>query len=77
MYNSKIGWCHVCNQGWVSIVKADNELCYCMCEECETEWNSPKEFLDKQEGTHFVYPSAINLSDEDVENSNWKQYIIR
>jgi len=76
MYNAKVGWCHFCNQGWVSIVKTEAGLQYCLCEECETEWKSPDEFLEKVEGTHFVFTSAIALSDNDIQKSPWKNYVI-
>jgi len=76
MYNAKIKWCHVCDQGWVSIVKTNENYHYCLCEECETEWDTPKDCLNKVEGTHFKYSSAVELSDEDIEKNKWKQFII-
>ena len=76
VYNSKIGWCYICNQGWVSIVRTIENLHYCICEECETEWDSPENFFSKNGGTHFKYSSAIYLDDEDIENCRWKNYIM-
>jgi len=74
MYNAKIGWCHVCKQGWVSIVKSQNEL-YCFCDECETEWESPETFLRKKEGTHFVFTSAEDASDNEIKLKGWDRFI--
>ena len=42
MYKNVVGWCPICNQGWIRIVVDDdsNQL-FCCCSECENEWNDP------------------------------------
>ena len=74
MYESKINWCHVCNQGWVCIVKTNDNIYYCLCAECETEWDSPEDCINKIEGTHDKYSSVVNLSYEDLEK--WSEILI-
>lgn len=42
MYENKVKWCPICNQGWVEIVKdISTETLFCCCSECESEWNTP------------------------------------
>ena len=64
-------------QGWVCIVKTNDGNPYCLCKECEAEWETPEAFFAKNKGTHFRYPPAIDLSNEEIESSDWNKYVLK
>ena len=56
MYKNVVGWCPICNQGWIRIVVDDdsNQL-FCCCSECENEWNDPFNLNIKNSNKRFKY----------------------
>jgi len=76
MYEFKVKWCPVCNQGWVEIVqdKVSKTLFLC-CTECETEWVQPDE-VNVENGTQNRFGLVENPSKDVIESKGWERYII-
>ncbi|MBB6401909.1 hypothetical protein HNP92_001214 [Methanococcus maripaludis] len=77
LYQYKVAWCPFCDQGWVVIAKELNtgEL-YLFCEECELEWDDPKN-ITKNNGTRDKYGRITLPSIEDIREKGWEDYIIK
>lgn len=71
-----VGECYLCGQGNVYICKSENTgKVFLACEECDSEWPSPDEFLnhhtsDKKEGGRY-----LRLSKEEISQHPWKVYV--
>lgn len=75
-YEFKIGWCKICNQGWLEIVKdkADQKLFIC-CSECESEWDSPEKTNDTKLSTQNKYGMVETPTINEIEAYGWMKYI--
>lgn len=74
----KVMWCHVCNQGWIEIVKVrDTNKLFMCCLECETEWDSPKDVLEHKSGTHNKYGQVSVPTYEEISNQGWQNFITK
>ena len=77
MYDYKVKWCPICNQGWVEIVKDSysGEL-FCCCSECENEWDD----VDTINRNSCNYPykhGAIEDPDiAEIIEKKWDKYLI-
>jgi hypothetical protein len=79
-YIHKVGWCLICNQGWVEINKDKNskELFVC-CEECEAMWEHPND-IREVDIAKLTFESEIELvqpTNDDILNKGWDKYILR
>lgn len=77
MYKNVVGWCPICNQGWIRIVVDDdsNQL-FCCCSECENEWNDPFNLNIKNSNKRFKYGGYHEANDYEVEDRGWSKCII-
>lgn len=67
-----VGWCPVCDQGWVELVKegVTGKLFFC-CMECETEWNVSVQ-IKADNGTHDRFRQAIKPTIEEIKRADLK-----
>lgn len=72
---NKVKWCPVCNQGWVQLVKNNNDKIYLCCSECETEWEAPEK-IEINNGTQGKFGDSIDMSMEEVVNIGWDKYLL-
>ncbi|WDF49943.1 hypothetical protein PQ460_18400 [Paenibacillus sp. KACC 21273] len=71
-----IGNCCVCSQGWVVIVKEISIPKYFVyCNECETEWAHPEDFILRQKSSRFKYEDFSEPNDKEVIDIGWYKYI--
>jgi len=71
MFN--IGKCNICKQGLLEIVKDENSgKIYICCDECEAEWDCPKDALSKKNGTRNKYERIIYPTKEEVLEQKWE-----
>lgn len=78
MYQYKISWCYVCNQGWIEIVKEkETNKIFFMCNECESEWDSINDLLNKKGNTQDKYGEITTPDEQDIFNNNLDKYILK
>lgn len=71
-----VGNCCVCSQGWVVIVREiSSQKYFVYCNECETEWGHPKDFIFQQNSSRFQFEDFFEPSDEEILNIGWNIYI--
>lgn len=79
IYEFKVAWGKICDQGWVTIAKDIVTKEYnVVCEECESEWDHPlhaqfniniKEYNER----HLV----MMPSSKEIQKLGWSKYIIK
>lgn len=75
MYDFKVKWCPICNQGWVQIVKEkETGNLFLCCEECESEWNNPEQILGEK-ATRDVYGYIEDPTMDEVKEKKWDSYL--
>ncbi|AKB32387.1 hypothetical protein MSSIH_1697 [Methanosarcina siciliae HI350] len=77
LYQYKVAWCPICNQGWVEIAKdtSSKEL-FLFCEECESEWDDPLN-IKKDTSTRDKYGLVEVPSLAEIQDKKWYEYIIK
>lgn len=78
MYEHKVKWCPVCNQGWVEIVKEiQTNTLFCYCWECECEWDNPAK-IDRDTCNYpEKYGQICDASEEEIREKGLEKYIIK
>ena len=72
----KVSRCPVCNQGWIEIVKEKKTgILFLCCDECEAEWENPKEIGVRGKGSRFKFGKSIEPSYDEMVDRGWKNYI--
>lgn len=71
-----IGACLLCGQGRLIVAKDYNsgEL-YILCEECESEWESPEKANNIEFATRDVHGRSTLLEREDLEGHEWQRFL--
>lgn len=78
MYENKVKWCPICNQGWVEIVKDTcTATLFCCCSECETEWNNPFDIEEKTCNLENKFGMIEDPDYSEIEEIGWDKYILR
>jgi len=78
MYEHKVKWCPVCNQGWIEIVKdATTATLYCSCFECESEWNTPFEISKKNVNSENSYGLIETPTYDEIKMREWDKFILK
>jgi hypothetical protein len=71
-----INQCPVCRQGRVIIAKENSSgRMFLLCEECDSEWKSPAEFLAKQPASRDKFSEATFLARDEVADHPWAAYL--
>ncbi|MEK5332834.1 hypothetical protein [Lysinibacillus sp. FSL W8-0992] len=74
-YEYKIKWCKVCDQGWIEIVKdEDNNKLLLQCSECMSQWdgiNELSEGIFKEDEVNVIVPDF-----EEIKKLGWDIFII-
>ncbi|MBH0171444.1 hypothetical protein [Fictibacillus sp. 18YEL24] len=74
----KVGWCLICDQGWVEIYKDKNiKKLFVCCDECESRWEHPNE-IGNVDITTSIFDSQIEISQptmEEIIKEGWDKYI--
>lgn len=67
-----VGTCPICGQGRL-IIARDNALgtLYVLCEECESEWNSPEDTKSLEAATHGRFGQSTLVTKEQMEGHPW------
>lgn len=77
MYENKVKWCPICNQGWVEIVKdISTETLFCCCSECESEWNTPFNIEKKTCNLENKFGFIEDPDYDEIEKLGWDKYIL-
>lgn len=77
LYQYKVAWCPVCNQGWVEIAKEKcSDKLFLLCEECESEWDEPSN-IKKNNSTRDKYGLIKVPLLEEIKEKGWDRYIIK
>lgn len=70
MFN--IGKCRVCNQGLLEIVKdVEKNKIYICCDECEAEWDDPRDALVNENGTRGKFGKIVYPNQDEINKMNW------
>ena len=78
MYENKVKWCPICNQGWVEIVKdISTETLFCCCAECESEWNTPFNIEKSTCNLENKFGFIEDPTYDEIEKMGWDKYILR
>lgn len=71
-----IGTCAVCGQGRLIVARDDDSgVLYVLCEECETEWNTPEESRALDAGTRESHGRSTLLEQEELAGHPWAKYL--
>jgi hypothetical protein len=71
-----IGICPVCSQGRRIIARDDaTGTLYVVCEECESEWETPAESRSVDAATQGVHGRSTFLDRADLVDHPWKQFL--
>jgi len=79
-YKTKIGWCLICDQGWLEIwqtMKTDKLTI--VCSECETQYDSPDDAFAKTNPRLYsvdIDGYVTKPSDDKMSEADWVRYII-
>ena len=74
-FDFKIGWCRICNQGWLEIVKdKETQKLFICCTECESEWDSPEITNDVKLSTHNKYGMIEMPTYDEIKVYGWEKY---
>ncbi|WP_094229255.1 hypothetical protein [Methanolobus psychrotolerans] len=77
LYQYKVTWCPVCNQGWVEIAKdVNSKRLFLLCEECESEWDEPNN-IKNSTSTRDKYGLIEVPLLEEIRKKKWDQYIVK
>jgi hypothetical protein len=80
-YKTKIGWCSVCNQGWLEIWKTGKTgKLTVVCSECDTQYDSPTDALQGQNASLYAVDIdglVASPTAEELERQGWTRYILR
>jgi hypothetical protein len=71
-----IGTCPLCGQGRL-IIARDNALgdLYVLCEECESEWDSPEQATSIGAATHDVHGRSTFLDRDELGGHPWQRFL--
>lgn len=71
-----VGQCLVCRQGMLEIVKEKKSgNIFVVCDECEAEWENPKDALKKVNGTRGKYGAITGVTLNEIQILRWDKYI--
>jgi uncharacterized Zn ribbon protein len=71
-----IGACPVCGQGRLIVARDhSSQSLYVLCEECESEWESPEESKTAEAATHDVHGQSTLLDRLDLEEHPWRKWL--
>ncbi len=71
----KIGWCPICNQGWIEIVKEKKTgALFLCCDECGGEWANPDDIGNR--GTRDKFGQVTEPTISEIRAKGWEKYII-
>ncbi len=78
MYDFKVKWCPICDQGWIAILKEiPTGKLVCGCDECESGWDTPDN-INRSNSTWCVYnKECCEPSVEEIENNGWSKYVLK
>jgi formate dehydrogenase maturation protein FdhE len=71
-----IGNCPLCGQGRLIIAKDDTTgALYVLCEECESEWESPGQSRSVDTATRDLHGRSTFLEREALDAHPWKEFL--
>jgi len=72
-----VGNCRLCGQGRLIVAKetTTSDL-YILCEECESEWESPDATVDSAKATLMKHGQSTLLTREDLATHAWRRFLI-
>lgn len=71
----KVDDCPVCGQGQILVVKnASSGDFFVMCDDCESEWDSPQAILEGKNAWERNNFPVINATYEEIKNIGWDKY---
>ncbi len=74
--NYNVGSCPVCHQGILQIVKDGKlEKLYIYCDECEAEWDNPKDAISGVNGSRGKYGKLSLPEYDEIVQLGWNKYI--
>lgn len=77
LYQYKVAWCPICDQGWVSIAKEkSSKKLFLFCDECDSEWDDASNIL-KDASTRDKYGLIEIPLWEEITEKGWDKYIIK
>ena len=80
-YDTKIGWCSICNQGWLEIWKtAKSGKLTVVCSECEVQYDSPDDALrNVNSGLYSVDKDGIVTEPtiDELTQADWLRFILK
>ena len=72
-----IGNCSICKQGVLEVVKdLETKNIYVCCDECEAEWDDPKDAIEGKIGSRNRYGRTTNVSYDEILKKKWEKYLI-
>lgn len=74
--NALVGYCPLCGQGRQFIARErETGDYYVMCEDCESEWESPETCDDIEKVSSNSHGRSDFVSLSSAENHEWKEYV--
>ena len=79
-YLYKVGWCKVCDQGWLVIAKEiASAKFWIICDECSTLYITPREMIDgiPPQQPHKVGGYCESPGIEEITTIGWDSYVFK
>lgn len=77
-YKFKVGWCPVCNQGWIQIVKdVKTHKLFLLCSECESVWHDPKDIKSAKKAKRINELNITKPTIKEIKEIGWDKYLIK
>ena len=71
----KCGWCPLCNQGWIIIVKdIQTSNLYLRCAECDTEWINPYKLVKENCLQFNTFGKYALPTEKEIADIGWLNF---
>ncbi len=73
-----VGQCPVCVQGRQVIAREnDTEKMYVVCEDCESEWDTPQDAKAKKAPSRDIFGASTFLSRDEIAGHPWEEFLAK
>ena len=72
---NKVGNCDICEGNIIIVKEPKFNILLVMCDECQSEWNSPEDFLSGKPVITDEHEKVVDASIQEIINNGWDKYI--
>lgn len=76
-YKNAVGWCPLCKQGWIWIVKdIKTHKLFLQCQECQLEFDSPTKMIESKARREPCTMDWVVPTIDEVKEMQWDKYLL-